>query len=321
MRLGGQLDMHYVSPSPDGVYEDFLVRRAWVVLNASYSDFLSASFVTDIAATARILDANVTLAFDPAFQLTFGRFKRSFDLYVLASIADIMFLERAGTIPGYSACTGVGSVCTFGRLSEGLLFANRDTGLRAAGSLGSVHYEVSLTNGTRHGVADDNSGKSTAARVSWQVDDDLVMGLNATQKDYLGPGLPADIRYATAWGPDVQFGTWRDGPLVQVAYLGGDNWQSLSGPDDEPGRFSTAQVQSSWYVPTDGARVEGIEPMLRVSVADPDDNVEDDGGVLLTPGFAAYFQGRNRISLNLDYYDPASGDPVWALRVGTLLFF
>ena len=56
-------------------------------------------------------------------------------------------------------------------------------------------------------------------------------------------------------------------------------------------------------------------------MADPDDGIDDDGGLLVTPGFAAYFVGRNRISLNLDWYDPASGDAVWALRVGTLLFY
>ena len=37
---------------------------------------------------------------------------RSFDLFVINSIADIQFLERSGGVPGYDGCAGVGSVAT-----------------------------------------------------------------------------------------------------------------------------------------------------------------------------------------------------------------
>lgn len=321
VRIGGQLDMHYVSASPDGQFQTFRVRRGWITVNAVYDEFLEAAFVTDVPNNATVLDAYVRLNFDPALRVSFGRFKRSFDLFVLNSIADIQFLERAGGVPGYNACTGVGSICSYGQLSEGLLFSNRDTGVRVDGTSGRFGYSMSLTNGTRNGAVDNVDGLSLAGRIDWTAGEGLVFGLNATRKDYAGTVGPLGTRYATAWGPDVQVGTWRDGLFVQAAYLGGDNWQAPFAPDGSVGWFHTGQVQASWYVPRDSERIEGIEPMLRISLTDPSDEVDEDGGLLLTPGFAAYFRGRNRVSANLDIYRPSGEDAVWAFRVGTLLYF
>ena len=54
--------------------------------------------------------------------------------------------------------------------------------------------------------------------------------------------------------------------------------------------------------------LEAMEPLVRVSYADPDDDTADDGGLLVTPGIQFFFVGRNKIALNLDILLPESED-------------
>ena len=85
--------------------------------------------------------------------------------------------------------------------------------------------------------------------------------------------------------------------------------------------FDAKQIQVSWYLSHNSDRIVGVEPMVRVSIADPNKRSYNEGGMLFTPGFAAYFQGRSRVSANLDMYRSSRDGTFWALRVGTLLYF
>jgi len=79
----------------------------------------------------------------------------------------------------------------------------------------------------------------------------------------------------------------------------------------------------SWFQPLDAPRVEGIEPLFRASYGDPSTGFDGNSGVLLTPGINLYFQGRNRLMLNFDYYMPELDvlDPEHAIRGQLQLFF
>ena len=321
LRVGGQLDLHYINTSADAGSQTFRVRRGWITLNASYSDFLEAVFVTDLPNDATVLDAQIRLRFDPGFRITFGRFKRSFDVFVLNSISDVQFLERAGGIPGYDGCDGVGGICSYGRLSEGLLFANRDSGIRIDGQVDRFGYQASLTNGTKNGALGDNGYLSSAARLTLGLAEALTVGVNATLKDYDAQEQLNRVDYAKAWGLDIQHGTWRDGLLIQAAYMRGQNWKLTPRSRNTVPWFDAKQIQASWYLPHNSDRIVGIEPMVRVSIADPNKGSYNEEGMLFTPGFAAYFQGRSRVSANLDMYRSSRDGTFWALRVGTLLYF
>jgi hypothetical protein len=321
LRVGGQLDLHYINASADAGPQTFRVRRGWITLNASYSGFLEAVFVTDLPNDATVLDAQIRLRFDRGFRITFGRFKRSFDVFVLNSISDVQFLERAGGIPGYDGCDGVGGICSYGRLSEGLLFANRDSGIRIDGQVDRFGYQASLTNGTKNGAVGDNGYLSSAARLTFGLSEALTVGVNATLKDYDVQQRLNQVDYAKAWGLDIQHGTWRDGLLIQAAYMRGQNWRLAKRAWSTVPWFDAKQIQASWYVPHNSERVVGLEPMIRVSIADPNKRSYNDGGVLVTPGFAAYFQGRSRVSANIDLYRSSADGTFWTLRVGTLLYF
>ena len=81
---------------------------------------------------------------------------------------------------------------------------------------------------------------------------------------------------AFGWGGDVQVGTWRRGLLLQAGLIGGENWQSLDAMY-VPGRFVTGQVAASYYFPVQGDRIIGVEPIGRLSIADPAGTVDDIG--------------------------------------------
>ena len=309
----------FQASSVEGADNDFFIRRARINVDLTFNDFFTAKVLTDFAfGRATLLDAYVRLDVDARLHIYAGQLKRAFDLFELVSSTDLSLIERTGHVRGYSACTGVGSVCSYSRLTEELAFSGRDAGIKVDGSSGDFTYQATMTNGTGVVVPDENDGKSVSGRVSYAATDNVVVSGQLGLHDYVDP--VDETRNAYAWGGDVQIGTWRDGFLLQAAFAGGENWLSLD-VLDEPGRFWALQAVASRYYPLDSDRIIGVEPLLRLSVADPDDSITDDSGTLLTPGVMFYLMGKNKIGVNLDYYSPRSGDAVYSLRFATFLYF
>lgn len=320
LRIGGRLHTQYQGSSIDGAVNDFFVRRARLIVDGSFNDFLSGRVQTDlVGGSATLLDAYLSMHFSDGFNLSVGQMKRSFDIFELSSSTDLSIVERDGRITGYSNCTGVGRVCSLSRLTEALRYAGRDVGVRIDGESGTFSYEATITNGPGVNVSDENDGKSFSGRSSVQVSEGVVVSANIGVHDYVDP--MAETAYALAWGGDVQFGTWRDGVLLQAGLVGGDNWASLMGVNNDPAQFLAFQVIGSFYSPLSGERLEGIEPLLRVSVADPNGDIDSDGGTLITPGLMLYFMGKNKIGANVDYFMPGTGDSEFSFRLATFLYF
>ena len=319
LTIGGRLHTQYQGSSVDGAVNDFFIRRARIIVDGSFNDFFMARVQTEFAGGgASLVDAYVQMNFDQGFRLSVGQFKRSFDLFELVSSTDLSIIERDGRIPGFSSCTGLGSVCSYSRLTEALDFAGRDVGIKIDGSSGTFMYEATVTNGTGIGTSDENDGKSFSARAGVAASDQLTLSASLGAHDYVAPG--GGTEHAIAWGVDGQWGTWRDGLLVQAALVGGDNWESLNLTDD-PRRFTAFQAVGSFYSPLQGDRLVAIEPVLRVSIADPAGSIDDDGGTLITPGLMFYIMGKNKIGANLDYYMPQTGDSEFVFRLATFLYF
>lgn len=318
LRVGGRVHAQYGSSFVDGVPSTFSIRRARLIVDGSFGEFVSGRLQADFAGSGSLQDAWIRMNFSDEFRLSVGQLKRAFDLFELSSSTDLSLIERTGQVVGYDICSGVGRLCSFSRLTEGLGFAGRDTGFKVDGSSGKLSYMGTVTNGTGVGNSDVNDAKSFSGRLSLMTAENVVISVNAAAKDYVDP--TDESAFAMAFGGDVQVGTWRDGLLVQAAVVSGDNWRSLD-INDMPGSFVTAQVAASYYVPLDGDRIIGIEPIGRVSVANPDDSIDEDGGLLITPGLMLYFLGKNKIGFNYDYYSPAMGDGVSMFRLGTFLYF
>ena len=316
--FGGRLQTQYAHSSLDGADNDFFTRRARMIAEVRVNDFLSGRVQPDFAGGgAALKDAYVTLDFSEAFALTIGQFKRPFDIFELASSTDLSLIERDGRIEGLSACTGVGSICSYSRFTEALDYSDRDMGVRIAGGSGALSYQASLTNGTGGDAPDENDRKSVSGRVTWAATERVSVSGQVGLHDYVDPGGDAT---AVAFGADVEVGAWRDGFHLQAAVVGGDNWLALD-PQLDPATFLTWQGVASFYYPLQGERIVGVEPLARVSWGDPSLDADDDSGILLTPGVMLYVLGRNKIGLNVDYFAPQTGSSELSLKVQSFLYF
>ena len=319
IRIGGRMHTQYATSSVDSYNDQFFFRRARLELDMTVNDFFDARLQPDFGGFEAVLkDAWVRLRFSPEFQITMGQFKRPFDLFELSSSTDLSLIERDARIGGLNACAGVGGTCSYARLTEKLGLADRDIGVRVAGEKGKVAYEVSMTNGAGQNVADENDAKSFSGRVSLKVAPQLTVSGNLASHDYVDPAKK-DAR-AGAWGVDAQYGTWRDGLLVQASVVGGDNWKKLDASTD-PVPFMAFQGAASFYAPLEGKRFVGVEPLVRLSWADPNRDAADDGGIVFTPGLMLYVAGRNKIGFNVDVWSPQAGKTEHSLKVQSFLYF
>lgn len=321
IRIGGRLHTQYSTSSVDGTVADFFFRRARFTFDMDLTDRISGRIQPEFAGgSAEVRDAWIRFDLAPAFRVAVGQFKRPFDLFFVSSSTDLSIIERDGRVDGVDECTGVGGVCSFTRLTKGLQLSDRDQGILVDGSHGRFSWAASLTNGTGTNEPDENDSKSFSGRLSMAVSDAWTVSGQVAVHDYVGPF--EESATAPAWSFDVQRGDWRDGFLLQAAVAGGENWRAVD-EEGEPADFLAAQAVASFYHPVgDGdGLVRGVEPLVRVSVADPDTGTDDDAGVLVTPGFMAYVTGKNKIGFNVDVYSPREGDTEYSLKLQTFLYF
>lgn len=321
LRIGGRVQTQFAHSSVGaGPGANFFFRRVRLTFDATLTDWLGGRVQPDFVGGLK--DTYVRFTASPSFRLDFGHFKRAFDLFVLQSSADISVIERDGRIPGLDRCAGVGNACSPVRLTDGLEYSDRDIGVRVQGDLGPrISYQATLTNGTGLDGADENDAKSPAGRVVFAVTDRIRVGANASFHDY--ETLAGRSEFAAAWGADVEVGSYEtEGPHVQLGLVGGDNWRDPVSVGD-PSSFVAAQGIVSYYRPVaPGSRVVAVEPLARVSWADPNTGSElAEGGLLLTPGVMLFFAERNKIGANVDIYSPDAGETEWSFKVQSYFYF
>jgi phosphate-selective porin O/P len=320
----GRVHAQWNSTSAAGqVGSEFRLRRARVTAVLKVNDLVSGRIQPEFAGeSASLKDAYLKLSFSKSFNVTMGQFKRAFDFFELESSTRNLVIERAGGIRGAGSCAGVGGICAYSRFTEKLRYADRDIGVMVDGRLGDspLSYRLSVTNGEGANRPDVNTAKSYAARVVYSVMSDLKVAANVSVHDYVNDVDPTRD-YSSAWGVDVDWGSYSPGLHLQGSFVSGQNWKDL-GLDGTPSSFATTQgVLSYRFAIVGHPNVSGIEPVLRVSWADPDTDVASDRDLLLTTGVMLHFMGRNRVAANLDMWDPAQGDNEWSLKVQTYLHF
>lgn len=318
--VGGRLQVQYATSSVDEAVDDVFVRRARIRVGIRVTEWIDARLEPELAGgSATLQDAWVRVALHPAFRLSTGQLKRAFSAFERASSTDLPIVERDGRVEGVDGCAGVGGVCSFSRLTERLGFDGRDIGLRVDGTLeGGLAYMATLTNGEGVNRPDVNSGKSLSVRLDYPADGVRVGGFFGLH-DHLEDGTdgPPPTSYSQAGGIDVEVGTWRSGFHLLAGASFGDN--RLAGAD---ATFTAVQALASWYRPAANDRIAGVEPLLRVSRADPHGDVAGAAGTLVTPGVMVYFAEKNGLSANLDLYSPAGdADTEWSFKLMTYLFF
>jgi len=315
IRIGGRIHSQFAhSSAEDGKAADFFIRRARIVFDLEINDLVSGRLEHDFAIGLK--DAYFRFNFDPAFRVSVGQFKRSFDIFELYSTTEISVVERTGKIPGISPCEGPGGICSLSQFTEKLHYSGRDIGVRVDGSIGNASYQASVTNGTGAGATEENDAKSFAARLVVPIAEGFRLGGNMSVKDYL---LDDETEFASAFGADLEYGFYlQPGPHLQVGVVAGDNW--MAGQDVS---FLTGQAVYMHYIPveSESGNLVGFEPLARVSWGDPNGDMDDDGGTLFTPGVMVYFKQRTRIGASLDIWNPQSGDPEYSLKVQSYIWF
>jgi hypothetical protein len=184
-------------------------------------------------------------------------------------------------------------------------------------SSGRISFLGTMTIGLGINLLDENNAKSFSGRLTFDAGSGVSISGQYGVHDYLDEA--EESAYAGAWGADVQVGEWRDGFLFQAAVVGGENWRAEVGPNEVP--FTAVQGAASYYLPLDHSRYSGIEPLMRVSYADPDGDTADDGALIYTPGLMLYIQGKNKIGLNLDVYSRQTGGTDYSLKMQAFLHF
>ena len=321
IHLTGRLHAQFNTTSVDGESSsEFLIRRARLGAEVDVGRHVTAKIEPDFGEGGIDLkDAWVRLNLDPAFRISAGQFKRPFDLFELTSSNRILVVERAGGIRGVADCSGPGGVCSLSRLTEQLQFADRDIGVLFDGTRGSVSWAAAITNGAGANTSDENGSKSFTGRLELAVQSGVVIAISGALHDYVHLAT-GDDQLAHAVGIDAELGTYAEGPHLQAGIVVGENWLNPISTDAGSTFFAAQTIITHRKNLTRGP-ITGIEPLVRLSLGNPDTDASADHGWLLTPGVNLHFVGRTRLALNVDVWLPDVGAEEWSFKGQAFFYF
>jgi hypothetical protein len=136
---------------------------------------------------------------------------------------------------------------------------------------------------------------------------DLAINVGVSAKPYVQTGT--DVGYASAFEGSVEYGDFDSGLHLHAGVVDGKNWKHYDSTVDKAPTFMAAQgiltykhklAKAKWF--------EAIEPLVRISWADPDRDTDKDDGLLVTPGVNLFVVNRTRLSLNADIFTPSADD-------------
>ena len=323
-------DAGTTDPIPSSTFE---TRRIRLQANVAVGDWIRGVIEPELAlARLQLKQAWVALDFDSAFTLRAGQFKKPFSLILLSSSTQLAPIERGLRIRNLVDVLSDPDGTVFRELDgEQILgeeqflvslmnYGDYDIGAAIEGQKYGFTWAVGAFNGSRADTRDNNDSKTFAGRVTYAipVGMPLRVGVAGSHRDlnWIGTDDVIETRTGTAWSVDMELGGFRRGVWLMAEAIHGENLATQE-------TLKGAQASLSYFIGTGRGRIEGIEPLGRVSWGDPDDTVAGDAGILLTPGINLYMIGRNRMMFNWDVYLP-QGDEFntqHALRAQLNLFF
>lgn len=315
LTLGGRVQTVFsTTDAPGFASTEWALRRvrldAGVRVNRVVSGRISPEFA---GSRVSLRDAFMRVEVGPALQLLAGQAHRPFSAITQVSSTRVLPIERGVRIRG-----AAGAVEHAALLSE-LGYADRDVGLQAMGEprgapLG-LSYAAGVFNGPLRGEVPAANSIQYAARVAIRPSALVRAGAGWSRRDFVeDPGATVFVlRAGHAWEADLELGSERAGPRLVAEAAVGDTDPFLGA------RFRAAQGWLAYRTGAVGASVSAVEPLLRVSYADPDAGgpaaPDLSGGLLVTPGVNLWLGGLNRVAVNWDAWDPERGDSRGSLKV------
>jgi phosphate-selective porin OprO/OprP len=195
-----QLDSRVFFGDQGASTNGFFLRRARLISEGTFSKLYSFQFVTEFGGTSApsILDANLGVAIDPAFQLKFGKFKSPVGLEFLQSDSWTFFNERS--------------------IASDLV-PNRDLGVLASGNVlsNTVSYSAGILNGVPDGATSNNAAFDNDKNAVGRIYATPFKNFDLAPLQGLSFGVSADLgREKTASGRTAGYKT--DGQQTFFTY-------------------------------------------------------------------------------------------------------
>ena len=306
---------------------DIFLRRARGSVEATIADFVDIKLQLDFSGfdDVAIKDGFARLNFFPALKVRFGNMKRPFDGFQLTSSSEMIIIERDLDIPGVPELRAL----SLDELTSRFRASDRDVGIELSGDVagGRVSYWVGYFAGQQ--IQDaldtlpnaDSRGQWIArAQANLQVGNmplDIAVAGAVTDRPFVTEDLVTFTgKYFTNLEFWLQLGGFQEGLLFQGGYVYGQNpFMNRQGdvldflPTDEFARAQTWQVNTGYrfitrpkdYRGSIAKRpIEAIQPVFRVTWADPNLDIARDDNWGITPGVQIFFYGRNKLALNWD---------------------
>ncbi len=303
--ITGRVHAQLNTSDAEGVQDaEMILRRVRLGANVKVNDLVSGRVHADFAGNeVAISDAYMQLNFHPAAELLAGRAHRPFGIMEQTSSLQIIPIERGLSIRGVQNFD-------LSAILSGLRYGDRDVGVQLRGSLSEaplgLGYAVGVFAGPATGSAGGQQTQQFVARLTADPADRSKVGVAWSRRDFVRE--PAEGVYETDAGNafviDFEYGgpTPTAGPHVMAEVASGD-FDPVAGED-----FVGGQLWAGYLVPV-GGRIPLVEPLVRVSHARIDrvDPGLPDGGTLITPGINIYLGGLNRLMLNYDIWNAATG--------------
>lgn len=300
--------------SSDEAGLDMFVRRARFSLEAKIDERLTFKIEPDFSKLneIRLKDAWGRYSFSPLVSIRAGHFKRPFDGFEMTSSSWRPF-EAAGKIPGVAG----EMLPSYTGLTKSLDLSDRDVGFVFEGSTGDGTFSFAagaFNGGSDSDANDSNAEKQFVGRAQVSLDAEgmplnLAAGVALTDAPFTALSGEVDAEYFTNFEVFAELGAYsRDGLVVQAGLIVGDNGaiNPLGGPIDlaageDFASMRLVQAVVGYRLPVEGIDwLEAVSPVVRVSHADPNTDVEGDDAWVVTPGIGLYFHQRNRLTLTWD---------------------
>jgi hypothetical protein len=241
-----------------------------------------------------------------------GQEKRPMSRYELLSSNNLPSIERGGG----SGLLPRASNDLF--TSAGFLSHDVGASVRAEHKLDDVRLltvKVGAYNGQGESLNDVNDKKSFGARGTMGITPKLDVGASwFTHDGIVTVGTMADSSFTNnAFGLDAQWGKPGDEGLFALAeYLSGDD--ASAAKLDMQGFQVVAAYNIRMTSPT--AWLYAVEPAVRLDLADPDTDLEDDGATTLTVGVGVYMSSRAwlRVAYERQSFQAADAESISGIR-------